>query len=226
MSTARMLRLDFRSAMRDLEDGILLLGRRTQHLVGVAMSALEQASPELAAEVLAVDDEVDVTAHGLEEDLRGLVTLQAPVADDLRLLLSLQRVLIEVERIGDGCVNIARLGRDLAGAGGEAPELVAQMHELGRRAERAVRTGLDSFGQRRRTVELVGEVEDQIDLLHDGLTGRLIDHAAAGRAQTGWAVRMVLACRHLERIGDHAVNIAEEGSFVATGSRPLPRSLR
>lgn len=226
MDTARILRVDFRTAMTELEDGILLLGRRVQHLVDVAMSALEQASPELAAQVIASDDHVDVAAHQLEEDLRGLVTLQAPVADDLRLLLSLQRILIEVERIGDGCVNIARLGRDLAGTGDASAPLMAQMHELGRRAERAVRTGLDSFSHRRASVEVVGRVEDQIDRLHDGLTARLIDHAAGGRAQTEWAIRMVLASRQLERIGDHAVNIAEEGSFVATGERPPPRPLR
>lgn len=226
MGMARPLRVEFRAAMADLEDGILLLGRRVQHLVPVAMSALAQASPTLARQVISTDDEVDLAAFHLEEELRRLVNLQAPVADDLRLLLSLQRVLIEVERIGDGCVNIARLGDALAAVGRASPELMAQVHELGRRSERAVRTGLDSFSHRRASVEAVGQVEDQIDLLHGGLTGRLIDHAADGRDQAEWAVRMVLVSRHLERIGDHAVSIAEEGTFVATGERPLPRAQR
>lgn len=217
-----MLRADFRSAMADLEDRILLLGRTTQQMVGSAMSALEQRSPRLCRQVSATDDEVDRLAYDLNGELYDLLTLQGPVAADLRLLWSLQKVLASIERIGDGCHNIGRLGSDLAGIDGSSADLAAQMHELGRRAERAVRQGLDSFSHRRPDLSGVDRIEDQIDLLHGGLTARLIDHAGLGRAQTQWAVRMVLASRHLERIGDHAVGIAGEGAFVATGERLRP----
>ncbi len=224
MEPVRMLRADFRSSLTALEDDVLLVGRQVEQLVLTAMQALETTSPALTREVLTADDAVDLEVHRLEEQVLSLLTLQGPVADDLRLLLSLQKVCSSIERIGDGCVNIARLGADLHGIDGGSEELMAQMHELGRRAQRAVRTGLDDFGRRRTSTERLEKVEDQIDLLHDGLTARLIDHATLGRAQTTWAVRMVLASRHLERIGDHAVKIAGEGAFVTTGRRPLPRS--
>jgi phosphate transport system protein len=214
--------------MADLEDGILLVGREVQSMVGPALDAMAQRSDELCRQVLRRDDQVDVALHRLEERIHAVMTRQGPVAEDLRLLLALQRVCDSVERIGDGCVNIARLGPQLAeaGEGGGSADLLAQVHELGRRAERAVRTGLDAFGLRRTDVDTLDRVEDQIDLLHDGLTARLIDHAAGGRARAAWAVRMVLATRHLERIGDHAVKIAGEGAFVATGHRPPPHALR
>lgn len=226
MGAARMLRTDFRASMAELEDRILLTGRRVEDLISRALAALEETSPELSRQVLAADDEVDVEIHQLEERTYELMTLQGPVAEDLRLLLALQRVSSSVERIGDGCVNIARLGADLAQVGTASPELLAQVHELGRRAERAVRTGLDAFGHRRPALGDVDHVEDQIDLLHEGLTSRLIDHATQGRAQTEWSIRVVLVVRHLERIGDHAMKIAGEGVFVATGQRPPPRALR
>ena len=226
MEPARMLRTDFRSSLSDLEDGILLAGRQVQGMIKQALAALERTSPELCRQVLASDDAVDTEIHQLEERILSLLTLQGPVAEDLRLLLALQRVSGSVERIGDGCVNIARLGADLVHVGIGSPELIAQIHELGRRAERAVSTGLDAFGHRRPVLDKVDEVEDQIDLLHGGLTSRLIDHATLGRPQTEWSIRMVLAARHLERIGDHAMKIAGEGVFVATGRRPLPRALR
>jgi phosphate transport system protein len=222
----RMLRTGFRASLAALEDDLLLVGREVQGMVGLALQALERSSPEVCRQVLARDDEVDGTVHGLEEQVHRLLTLEGPVAEDLRLLLALQRVSGSVERIGDGCVNIARLGADLADVGGASPALLDQVHELARRAERAVGSGLDAFGQRRLDAGKLEVVEDQIDLLHEGLTSRLIDHAAGGRAQTEWAIRIVLACRHLERIGDHAVKIAREGAFVATGRRPAPRSRR
>lgn len=221
-----MLRVDFRSSLAALEDGILLAGREAQAMIGQALRVLEDTSPEGCRQVLARDDAIDAEIHRLESEIHRLMILQGPVAEDLRLLLALQRVCASVERIGDGCVNIARLGADLADIGGADPDLLAQLHELGRRAERAVRTGLDAFGQRRRQLDKVDQVEDQIDLLHEGLTARLIDHATQGRAQTEWAIRMVLATRHLERMGDHAMKIAGEGAFVVTGSRPLPRAQR
>ncbi|MGI9018193.1 MAG: phosphate signaling complex PhoU family protein [Euzebya sp.] len=224
MDTARVLRTEFRAALAAGEDRVLLLGRRVQQAVGLAMTSLEAESGELCQQILETDDQVDLDCHQLEHDIFVLMNLQSPMARDLRLLVGLQKVLGNIQRIGDGAVNIARLGADLVGLGGSSTELLAQMHELGRRAERAVRTGLDSFGHRRDTVDSVGAVEDQIDLLHDGLTARLIQHATLGRAQTEWAIRMVLVSRHLERIGDHAVKIAEEGAFVATGHRPSPVS--
>lgn len=226
MESHGALRTDFRSAMADLEDGILLLGRTTEQMVGKAMMGLEGASPQVCAQLVASDDNVDLAAFELNEDLHALLTLQGPVAADLRLLLSLHKVLGHIERIGDSALNISRLGADLVDIHGGSSELMAQMHELGRRAERAVRMGLDSFSHRRPDMAFVGTVEDQIDLLHNGLTARLIDHAETGPSQTQWAIRMVLASRHLERIGDHAVTIAAEGAFVATGHRAPPSRRR
>lgn len=222
-----MLRWDYRTALIELEDQVLTHGRTAQAMVATALHGLEETSPEVARQILLLDDDLDVATQAAAAKIVEMLTLQAPVADEMRLLLSLQKVASSVERIGDYCVNIARLGAELDGLGGGDEQLMDQMHELGRRAERAVRTGLDCFSQRRADgVRRVERVEDQLDLLHEGLTSRLIDHAIGGRPQTQWAVRMVLASRQLERIGDHAVGIAEEGAFVMTGTRRRPRAQR
>lgn len=222
-----MLRWDYRTSLIELEDQVLTFGRQAQSMVPVAVDALSTPSADIARRVLALDDALDIGTYRVEARIIELLTLQAPVADEMRLLLSLQKVASSIERIGDYCVNVSRLGAELADVDGEDPQLVDQIHELGRRAERAVRTGLDCFSQRRPDgVDRVEHVEDQLDLLHEGLTARLIEHATTGREQTQWAVRMILASRQLERVGDHAVAIAEEGAFVATGARRQPRSLR
>lgn len=222
-----VLRWDYRTALIELEDGVLAHGRAAQSMVSGALDALRRTSPEEARQILLLDDDIDVGTHRAEAKIVEMLTLQAPVAEEMRLVLSLQKVLGSVARIGDHCVNVARLGAELAGIEGAEPQLADQMHELGRRAERAVRTGLDCFSQRRTDgVERVEQVEGQVDLLHEGLTTRLIEHAGRGSAQTQWAVRMVLASRELERVGDHAVTIAEEGAFITTGVRRRPRALR
>lgn len=222
-----MLRWDYRTALIELEDQVLTHGRTAQSMVPAALDALAHTSAEAARQILLLDDDLDLGTHAAEAKIVEMLTLQAPVADEMRLLLSLQKVASSVERIGDYCVNIARLGAELNGVGGGNEQLMDQMHELGRRAERAVRTGLDCFSQRRADgVDRVERVEGQLDLLHEGLTSRLIDHAIGGRSQTQWAVRMVLASRQVERIGDHAVGIAEEGAFVTTGARRRPRAQR
>lgn len=228
-----MLRWDYRTSLVELEDQVLTFGRWAESMVPSAMDALTQGSEEQARQMLQRDDDLDIGIEAVEAKVVELLTLQAPVAEDMRLLLSLQKIARSVERIGDHCVNIGRLGAELAGvegadgAEGADGQLVDQMHELGRRAERAVRTGLDCFSQRRPDgVDRVEQVEAQLDQLHEGLTSRLIEHATTGRAATHWAVRMVLASRQLERIGDHAVGIAESGAFVASGTRRRPRGQR
>ncbi|MEE8599494.1 phosphate signaling complex PhoU family protein [Euzebya tangerina] len=215
------LRVGFRSAMTEVEDSILLLGRQVQSMVGGAAASIRRPDPAVAGRIRRADDEVDERVAELDSRLYELLTLQGPVAADLRLLLSLQRVLASIERIGDGALNIARLTGSYA-EHAMAPQLVQQLHELGLRSERAVRTGLDLFGHRQVTTEPLDVVERQINQLHHGLTARLIDHAVGSRAATEWSINMVLVSRHLERIGDHAMKIAREGGFVATGER-LPR---
>jgi phosphate transport system protein len=222
-----MLRWDYRTALIELEDQVLSFGLRAQSMIPRALEVVESGSASRARRILVADDDLDIGAHGVEAKIVELLTLQAPVADEMRLLLSLQKVVSSIERVGDYCVNIARQGEKLEGATGRDDQLMEQTHEMGRRAERAVRTGLDCFSQRRVDgVSRVEVVEDQLDLLHEGLTSRLIDHAGNGRPETEWAIRLVLISRQLERIGDHAVGIAEEGAFVATGARRQPRSLR
>ena len=166
---------------------------------------------------------MDVAAFDLDARLHELLTLQGPVANDLRLLLSLQKVLRSIERIGDNSLNVARLIAPHDSAAATSPDLQAQLHELARRAERAVRIALDQFSHRGTTNDAVEIVERQIDQLHTGLTTRLVDHAGTGRSAAEWAVNMVLVSRHLERIGDHAVKISRESHFVVTGERPPPR---
>ncbi len=220
------LRTEYQLKLMALEDGVLRAGRIVQDMVVPAVEVLVRGDSSAVRGILSRDDEVDAQIHQLEGEVHETILLQAPVADDLRLLMSLAHAARSVERIGDYCVNLARLAHDLDPEGAD-PDRVAEVHQMALLAERAVRTGLDCLGHRGASgLEAVDEVDRLVDLLREGLLTRLTEHAALGGRGAPWAVVMVRAVGHLERIGDHSVTIAEFGPYIATAERRPPRSLR
>ena len=220
-----MLRVDYHVALLHVEDDLLRLGRAVEAAVVHATDALLQGDVDEASRIISRDDAIDLGTHEAEDVVHGLITRQAPIADELRLLLSLLSLARSIERIGDYTVNIAKLTRGLRGWGPD--DLTAQIREMALAAERAVRSALDLFSRRDpRGVEQMAEVEDRLDRLRDGLIGRLMTHAAEGTGATEWAIMMIQVARHLERIGDHGVGIAEKGQWITTGERRPPRAAR
>ena len=220
-----MLRVDYHVALLHVEDDLLRLGRSVEAMIVPATDALLSGDTEEAARIVSRDDAIDLGTHEAEDVVHTLITRQAPIADELRLLLSLLSLARSVERIGDYTVNIAKLAPGLRGWGPD--DLTAQVREMALGAERAVRTALDLFSRRDpRGVERMGEVEDRLDRLRDGLIGRLMVHAGEGSGATEWAIMMIQVARHLERIGDHGVGIAEKGQWITTGERRPPRAAR
>lgn len=220
------LRTDYQLKLVALEDGVLRNGRVVEEMILPATTALLRGDRQEAAVVVSRDDDVDRAIHQLENDIHETIMLQAPVADELRLLMSLMQAARSIERIGDYAVNLAHLASGVDPEDAQ-PERAAEVHQLALLAERAVRTGLDCLGHRAPAgLEAVDEVEASIDQLREGLLTRLGDHARQGGGATDWAVAMVRAVGHLERIGDHAVTIAEHGPYIATGQRRPPRAVQ
>lgn len=227
-----VLRWEFRTALVQIEDTVLRLGRRVEAVLPQALQALHRGAPADIDAVLALDDLAHREALAVGDEIYRLLATQAPVAGDLRLLIGLMHVLRSVERAGDHCVDIARLSQ-VDGAPpvetdrGADAMLLQQVDELGLRAQRTLATGLDVFG--RRMVDGLARteaLEQPLDTLRTGLIRRLMTHAATSGDAAAWSMRMMLTTRHLERVGDHAMCIAEQGVFVATGSHRPARAAR
>ena len=213
-----VLRQEFRTRMAELEDGVLLMGQRVEELIGAALQALETGDPDAPTRVLRLDDEIDASHDEHRRHIVLLLTLQSPVASDLRLLIALLQANLHLERIGDYCVNVARAVD--AGAARDA-QLAVQVQVMGQRAARMLSVALRAL--RLRDVEearSVPRLDDAVDELNRGLFRRLIELAHEDERLVDWAMRMVLVARSLERIGDHAVDIAEEAIYVITGGQP------
>ncbi len=211
------LRHEFHDELRKLEEqalgGLDLVGSTLDR----AIEALEHQDIELASLVIADDDRIDGRYLEVHQGILHLLATQAPVAGDLRLVAALLHVIKHVERMGDQCVNIAKL---IPLSGHEPPvrkEILAKIEQMGRLARSEVRQAKQSFELRDVPLaeDLMRQDEDINRLNRDVF--RLALEVGDDADVREWAMHMILVARALERIGDNAVDVGEQTAFVVTG---------
>jgi phosphate transport system protein len=182
-----------------------------------ALETIQNQDIELAAMVIADDDRIDGRYLEVHQGILSLLALQAPVAGDLRIVAALLHVIKHVERMGDQCVNMAKL----VPLDGHEPPSDARMLELIQRMGEQARAQVVQCGQafERRDVDMAQDLVRQDDEI-DRLNRAVFHHALelgdeADRRE--WAMHMMLVGRCIERIGDNAVDIGEQTAFVVTG---------
>ena len=214
----------FDSDINELRGMVAEIGGRSEQAIAKAMRALEKSDLELAAEVVREDKLIDDLEKRIDELTFQTIALRAPMADDLRELIATFKISGVVERIGDYAKNIAK----------RVP-LVTQTHRLrpisllpsmSKIASELVRDSLDAFA--RRDAELAMEVNrrDQIvDDFYNSIFRAVITHMIENPKDIGEAAHLLFIAKNLERIGDHATNVAEMVYFAATGE-PMPERTR
>jgi phosphate transport system protein len=181
------------------------------------LEAIEHQDVELAQIVVADDDRIDGRYLEVHQALITLLATQSPVATDLRLISALLHVLKNVERMGDQCVNICKL---IPLSGNEPPsdvEMVRMILAMGAQTKTLISQAKRAFEDR--DVELARDLVRQDDVV-DNLNRdcfRLALEIGDNADRREWAMTMLLAARAIERIGDNAVDIGEQVSFVVTG---------
>ena len=208
------MRVTFDQELTDLEEHLQREGGLVVRSVQAATRALSEQDLELADEVIAFDDDVDAAYSSIQQGIESLLARQTPVASDLRLVLAMLHVNLHLERMADYCVTVAKLTKLAADAPAE-PRIVASLSEMGVRAEEMTRVALRSFEHRdlARAEALVG-----LDELIDRANRRTVEHVLElGAEQREWGLRMLVASRCLERVGDHAVDIGEQTAYLVTG---------
>lgn len=202
-------------ALNRLEAQLQEEGQRVVSAVQGAVRALGEQDVELAEEVIAFDDEIDGLFVEVQAGIQSLLALQTPVARDLRLLLAMLHINLLLERSADGCVTVAKLTQLVADADPD-PALNEVLVEMGERAEEMVRRALDAFANRDlAAAESLVELDDLIDRANRRFVERLVDLMAQPELRE-WGLRMVVAARTIERIGDRAVDIGEQIAYLLT----------
>jgi len=181
------------------------------------LEAAEHADVELAGLVIADDDRIDGRYLEVHQELITLLATQSPVATDLRLISALLHVMHGIERMGDQCVNIAKL---IPLSGNEPPadeEMLKRIMMMGKQCRTLINQSKRAFESR--DVELAQDLVRQDDVV-DNLNRECFQIALAIGDEPDrreWAMTMLLAARSLERVGDNAVDIGEQVAYVVTG---------
>jgi phosphate transport system protein len=209
------VRVKFQEELDQLEASLQEEGALVNRVLRGALNALGQRDVELADDVIAFDDDVDRRYLEIEETIQSLLARQTPVATDLRLVLALLHVNLHLERMADYSVTIAKLTKLVADVEGD-PMLMQTLQEMGDRAEEMIRVALDAFANRD-----LAAAESLVDLdeLIDRSNRRFVERVVEVVGEPGlreWVLRMVIVSRTLERIGDHAVDIGEQVSYLLT----------
>lgn len=210
-------RMHFLEELESLRSQLLEMGSVADSMVAQAIEALTRQDTALAEEVIRRDDEVDSLDIAIEAECMRLIALQQPLARDLRLVGTAMKVITDLERIGDHAVDIAKIARKLA-----RDTFFKQLVDLPHMADR-VRFMLHSamYALVNHDLELVDKViraDDEVDDLFHKIREEL--HTAMGRDSNlvVQASYLLFVAHYLERIADHAVNIAERVHYVETGS--------
>ncbi len=210
-------RAGFHEALRALEDQALGGLDLVVGAVDRTMEALKHQDVELASMVIADDDRIDGRYLEVHQGILSLLATEAPVATDLRVVAALLHVIKHIERMGDQCVNIAKL---IPLSGHEPPvdeEMIERIERMGAFVRSEVGQAKQAFALRD-----VGLAQDLVR--QDAEINRLNREVFALALEIGedadrreWAAYMMLVARALERIGDNAVDIGEQTAFVVTG---------
>jgi len=209
-------RRHFHEELEALEMQVLGMGELADRALADAMTSLENDDLDLAQHVVSNDDELDSHYIGVERSTLELLALQTPVAVDLRLISVILHTNLHLERVGDQAVNIAKIVRVVHGLP-RNQTIVTTLTEMGSIARQMMRAAMESFA--RRDLELAIQLpamDDPIDRLNRGMY-REVASCAWDPQMLEWAIRMMVVSRQLERIGDHAVDVAEQVAFLLTG---------
>jgi len=181
------------------------------------IEAVQHQDIELAELVIADDDVIDGRYLEIHQSILNLLATQAPVATDLRLSAALLHVMKNIERMGDQCVNIAKL---IPIAGHEPPadeRLIKNIVTMGNATRAEIRQAKRAFAER--NVDMARDLVRQDDVV-DNLNKECFQLALEigdDHDRREWAMTMLLVARAIERIGDNAVDVGEQVAFVVTG---------
>ena len=203
-----------------LLDELIRMGEMSEAQLEAALDVLERRDDRAAERVIANDDAIDALEHQVNQDVVRLIR-RGPMATDLRIILAALRVASDIERIGDLAANIAKCSMAL----NLAPPLphTRGLDALGRLAARQVREVLDAYARRDGEAALRVRAHDaELDTLYTGLFRELLTYMMEDARAITPCTHLLFMAKNLERIGDHATNIAENVWFLVHGDDLMP----
>lgn len=211
------MRSEFELELRELRGQLLAMGARCERVVADAVASFVRRDRAVAERVFELDRRIDRDEMEIDELTIGIIAVRQPVGEDLRFLASTLKFVTDLERIGDEAVNIAERARDTADD--PARPAFAEIERMGTIAREMLRSSLDAFvegdapGARR-----VLARDDEVDELYGRTLRALFAWMSDHPESIASAQAVVSVARYLERVADHATNLAEQVVFMVEGS--------
>ena len=212
------MRNKFDEQLEKLHVELIRMGALCEDAISAAAEALLKGDEELAQAAIEAEREIDQAEREVENLCLKLLLQQQPVARDLRTISSALKMISDLERIGDQAADIADLTRHVGLPSGSG---VLHIADMARAVIGMVTDSVDSFVKK--DLELARAVcraDDQVDTLFDRVKEELIDLIAADAAYGEQGLDLLMVAKYLERIGDHATNVAEWVEYSLTGVHP------
>ena len=217
----------FEQDLRDLREKLLAMGAKVEALIADSVRALTDRDSALAAQVIQADKEVNRLEVEIDDLCRRILALRQPAASDLRLITTALKIVTDLERIGDLAVNIAERAKDL----NQAPPLKPYVDtpRLAELAQRQVKKALDAFvtSDTAKAEEVLKE-DEHLDVLYLKIFNELLGYMMEDSKNIRRATALMFIAKHLERVGDHATNVAEMVIYMVRGTdirHPRSRNL-
>ena len=208
------MRIHFDEQLELLNAELIKMGSLCEQAISTATRALLESDPDLRQEVLSIEHEINQKERDIETLCLKLLLQQQPVARDLRVISSALKMISDMERIGDQAADIAEITRDFSG---QALLPLIPVREMAVATIKMVTDAIDSFVRKDLDLaRLVMKEDDTVDDLFVQIRSQLSEQIAQ-TASGGGCIDLLMIAKYFERIGDHAVNIAEWVDYSLTG---------
>jgi phosphate transport system protein len=206
----------FHQELEALKDSLLELADLTKKALDRSITSFWDRNPDLARQVIAGDGAVNDLEVAIDSECIRLVALYQPVAVDLRTIMAVDHIIAEIERIGDLAVDMAEEALELARSA-PAP-LHPEILTMTRKTREMVAQSLEAFINRDVLLaRVVCREDDEVDGLDRSITQELLENMLAHQEVVPTDQSQINIVRHLERVGDHATNIAEQVIYMVEG---------
>ena len=206
----------FRKELESIKKRILTLGALVEDRVRLAVQSVDQIDAEIAGRIIKTDYEVDAMEVEVEEECLKVLALHQPVAVDLRFIIAVIKINNDLERIGDQAVNIAQRVEIIAKR--PKPPFMFDYSVMAEKVQRMLKMSLDAFVNL--DVDIAYKVitlDDEVDQIKNEAYDQIKQAIKDLPERVGYYINLLLISRHMERLADHATNVAEEVISLVEG---------
>ena len=210
------MQISFDDELGILKEKILLMGAKVEEAIRLAMKSLVDRDSKLARQVIQGDRDINDLEIDVDEICHRLLALHQPMASDMRFITSAMKINSDLERMGDLAVNICERALTLNEVAPLKPFIdIPRMATI---SQEMVKVSLDSLVKKDPlAAKKVCERDDEVDDLNDQIIRELISYMLEDRANIKRALDLILVSRYLERVADHATNVAEDVIYMVQG---------